>query len=91
MRRHTLTQINRDCWQFFVRRRVVRLRPDADPQIQLQGYGRRFDFTDSVGGANGTLNNAGASNPNSASLDGSQLQLDGTGGYAGPAERADQH
>lgn len=39
-------------------------------------------FTDSVGGADGTLNNSTAVNPNSASLDGSQLQLDGTGGYA---------
>ena len=39
-------------------------------------------FTDSVGGANGTLDNSLSSNPNSASLDGSQLQLDGTGGYA---------
>lgn len=39
-------------------------------------------FVDSVGGANGTLNNATAGNPNSASLDGSQLQLDGTGGFA---------
>ncbi|MGA2245283.1 MAG: LamG-like jellyroll fold domain-containing protein [Verrucomicrobiota bacterium] len=38
-------------------------------------------FADSVGGADGTLNNATAGNPNSASLDGSQLQLDGTGGY----------
>ena len=39
-------------------------------------------FVDSIGGANGSLNNATAGNPNSASLDGSQLQLDGTGGYA---------
>ena len=39
-------------------------------------------FADSVGTANGTLNNTTASNPNSASLDGSQLELDGTGGYA---------
>src|SRR5690242_6692932 len=39
-------------------------------------------FTDSVGGATGSLNNDTASNPNSASLDGSKLQLDGTGGYA---------
>lgn len=39
-------------------------------------------FADSVGTANGTLNNANAVNPTSASLDGSQLQLDGTGGYA---------
>jgi hypothetical protein len=39
-------------------------------------------FVDSVDGANGTLNNATASNPNSASLDGSELVLDGTGGYA---------
>ncbi len=39
-------------------------------------------FTDSVGGANGTVNNSTATNPNSAALDGSQLQLDGTGGYA---------
>src|SRR5580658_9284137 len=39
-------------------------------------------FTDSVGTASGTLNNATAVNANSASLDGSQLQLDGTGGYA---------
>lgn len=39
-------------------------------------------FTDSMGGADGTLNNSLATNPNSASLDGSQLQLDGTGGYA---------
>ncbi len=39
-------------------------------------------FVDSVGAANGTVNNSTAVNPNSASLDGSQLQLDGTGGYA---------
>jgi hypothetical protein len=39
-------------------------------------------FVDSVGTANGTLDNSSAVNPNSASLDGSQLQLDGTGGYA---------
>jgi len=39
-------------------------------------------FVDSVGGADGTLNNSTAVNPNSASLDGAQLQLDGTGGYA---------
>ena len=39
-------------------------------------------FADSIGGADGTLNNATAINPNSASLDGAQLQLDGTGGYA---------
>lgn len=38
-------------------------------------------FADSVGTANGTLNNASALNPTSASLDGSQLQLDGTGGF----------
>jgi hypothetical protein len=38
-------------------------------------------FVDSVGGANGTINNATAVNPTSASLDGSQLQLDGTGGF----------
>ena len=39
-------------------------------------------FSDSVGGANGALNNSTAVNPTSASLDGSQLQLDGSGGYA---------
>jgi hypothetical protein len=39
-------------------------------------------FIDSMGGAEGTLNNSLAGNPSSASLDGSQLQLDGTGGYA---------
>jgi len=39
-------------------------------------------FVDSVGGADGTLENGTAVNANSASLDGSQLQLDGTGGYA---------
>ena len=39
-------------------------------------------FADSVGTATGTLNNSAAVNPTSASLDGSQLQLDGTGGYA---------
>lgn len=39
-------------------------------------------FADSIGGADGTLNNSTAANGNSASLDGSQLQLDGTGGYA---------
>lgn len=39
-------------------------------------------FTDSVSGADGTLNNSTAGNPTSASLDGSQLQLDGTGGFA---------
>ena len=38
-------------------------------------------FADSVGGADGSLNNSAASNPTSASLDGSQLQLDGTGGF----------
>jgi hypothetical protein len=39
-------------------------------------------FDDSVGGADGSLNNTTASNPNSASLDGTELALDGTGGYA---------
>jgi hypothetical protein len=39
-------------------------------------------FADALGGASGTLNNTTAGNPNSASLDGSQLQLDGAGGYA---------
>ena len=39
-------------------------------------------FADSVGSANGSLNNDTAVNPNSASLDGTKLQLDGTGGYA---------
>ena len=39
-------------------------------------------FTDSVGGADGTLNNSTAGNATSASLDGSQLELDGTGGFA---------
>src|SRR5450759_5003124 len=39
-------------------------------------------FADSVGGADGSLNNTTASNPNSASLDGTELLLDGTGGYA---------
>lgn len=39
-------------------------------------------FVDSAGTANGALNNTTAGNPTSASLDGSQLQLDGTGGYA---------
>jgi hypothetical protein len=39
-------------------------------------------FIDSAGSADGALNNATAGNPTSASLDGSQLQLDGTGGYA---------
>ena len=39
-------------------------------------------FTDSVGGASGTLNNSSAINPSSASLDGAQLVMDGTGGYA---------
>ena len=39
-------------------------------------------FADSVGGSTGNLNNTGSANPNSASLDGSQLQMDGTGGYA---------
>lgn len=38
-------------------------------------------FVDSVGGANGTLNNNTAINPNSAYLDGSELDLDGTGGF----------
>lgn len=38
-------------------------------------------FTDSVGSANGTVDNATAGNPNSAYLDGSQLDLDGTGGF----------
>jgi len=40
------------------------------------------NFVDSVGGANGTLNNSTASDPTSAYLDGSQLQFDGNGGYA---------
>ncbi|SPE63295.1 LamG domain protein jellyroll fold domain protein [Verrucomicrobia bacterium] len=40
------------------------------------------NFADSVGGATGSLNNATAGNPNSASLDGMELLLDGTGGYA---------
>ncbi|HWD94348.1 MAG TPA: LamG-like jellyroll fold domain-containing protein, partial [Verrucomicrobiae bacterium] len=39
-------------------------------------------FVDSVGGADGTLNNDTAINPTSASLDGTQLELDGTGGFA---------
>lgn len=39
-------------------------------------------FADSVGGADGSLNNSDASSSTSASLDGSQLQLDGGGGYA---------
>jgi hypothetical protein len=39
-------------------------------------------FTDLVSAANGTLDNTLASNPNSASLDGAQLVLDGTGGFA---------
>ncbi|HWX19167.1 MAG TPA: LamG-like jellyroll fold domain-containing protein [Candidatus Binatia bacterium] len=39
-------------------------------------------FADSVGGSDGSLNNSTASNPNSASLDGTELLLDGTGGYA---------
>src|SRR5215469_14313023 len=39
-------------------------------------------FADSVGGSTGNLNNTGSLNPNSASLDGAQLQMDGTGGYA---------
>jgi hypothetical protein len=39
-------------------------------------------FTDSVGGATGSLVNSASTNVNSAYLDGSQLQLDGTGGYA---------
>lgn len=39
-------------------------------------------FIDSVAAANGTLNNATAVNPNSAYLDGSELDLDGTGGFA---------
>jgi hypothetical protein len=39
-------------------------------------------FVDSVGGADGTLNNATAGTTNSAALDGSELTLDGTGGYA---------
>ena len=38
-------------------------------------------FADSVGGADGTLNNATAVNANSAYLDGSELDLDGTGGF----------
>jgi hypothetical protein len=38
-------------------------------------------FADSIGGADGSLNNATAGNSDSASLDGSQLQLDGTGGF----------
>lgn len=39
-------------------------------------------FADSVGGAVGALNNDTASNPGSASLDGTELVLDGNGGYA---------
>ncbi len=39
-------------------------------------------FTDAVSHADGTINNSLATNPDSAYLDGSQLQLDGTGGYA---------
>lgn len=38
-------------------------------------------FADSVGTADGTLEQGGSGNPNSAYLNGSQLQLDGTGGY----------
>jgi hypothetical protein len=38
-------------------------------------------FADSVGTANGTLEQGISANPNSAYLTGSQLQLDGTGGY----------
>src|SRR5260370_42706602 len=39
-------------------------------------------FADSVASATGMLNNSASANPNSAYLNGSQLQLDGTGGYA---------
>jgi hypothetical protein len=39
-------------------------------------------FADSVGTANGTLEQGISTNANSAYLTGSQLQLDGTGGYA---------
>jgi hypothetical protein len=39
-------------------------------------------FADSAGSANGDLNNSTAVNPNSASLDGTELLMDGTGGYA---------
>ena len=38
-------------------------------------------FADTVGTANGTLQQGGSANPNSAYLSGTQLQLDGTGGY----------
>lgn len=38
-------------------------------------------FADSVGGADGTINNSTAANPDSAYLDGSELTLDGTGGF----------
>lgn len=39
-------------------------------------------FADSVAAANGTLNNTASTNANSAYLNGSQLLLDGSGGYA---------
>src|SRR5580698_8921966 len=38
-------------------------------------------FADSIGGADGSLNNVTAGNSDSAYLDGAQLQLDGTGGF----------
>jgi hypothetical protein len=38
-------------------------------------------FADSVSGADGTLSQGASANPNSAFLNGTQLQLDGTGGY----------
>ena len=59
--------------------------------VSAQSLTHRYSFTDtagsttfvdSVGGADGALNNSTAVNPTSASLDGSQLQLDGTGGFA---------
>ena len=61
------------------------------PAVSAQTRAHRYSFndpagsttfTDSVGTAVGTLNNATAVNSHSASLDGAQLQLDGTGGYA---------
>src|SRR5690242_14215693 len=51
-------------------------------RYSFQDVAGSTDFVDSVGGANGTLNNATAGNPGSASLDGTELLLDGSGGYA---------
>jgi hypothetical protein len=69
---------------------AVALSLGGTPSASAQSLAHRYSFNDtagsstfadSVGGATGTLNNATAGNANSAYLDGSELDLDGTGGF----------